>query len=83
MHQLHSRTLHSLTVFETYSTHLEKNPLEIQLEPALPGWFKFLQPGPYDFGILAQIRLWGNQQKPVRDTEFLWKLFQSVRYNDC
>jgi hypothetical protein len=42
MYKLHSRTLHSLTVFETYSAHLEENPLEIQLESAIPWWFKLL-----------------------------------------
>ena len=53
MYKLHSRTLHSLTVFETYSANLEENPLEIQLESAIPWRFELLQSGPYDLCILA------------------------------
>ena len=81
MYQLHSRTLHSLTVFETYSANLEENPLEIQLELGLPWRFKLLQSGPYDLCIFAQSGLRADKQEPVGDPKLLRQLLQSLNYS--
>ena len=83
MYKLHSRTLHCLTLLETYRANSEKDPLEAQSELALPGRFKFLQPGPYDVGFPKHLRVRPDQQKSTRDPTLLRVLLQTLKLHNC
>lgn len=75
MHFLYTRVMYALPRLEANSSRPEEAVIGLELEPAIPRWFKFLFFGVDDLSIPEHIlRSEVNEQEFERIPQLLWLL---------